>query len=110
MNMEKQKAPAQQAQSSEGSPIKARVLPHNNYGKRGPGTIVEVSAAELKRCKHALISLEEEARQRAEAEKPLPPTPEQNMFRSLKRGLVKAAETQKASQARAMKERLELVK
>jgi hypothetical protein len=87
--------------------IKARVRQHHRYSGQNAGSIVEVDARELRKCSHALISLEDEAREQQEAaEQAKKPTEAQAVYRGLReqalknRRLVEEATAVRAAQDR----------
>lgn len=99
--------------AAEGEPlIKARVRPGNTYGKGDgavAGSIVEVTARELKRVPHALISLEQEALEKQVAAQPKEKTPAQKMFRKFKNAAKASAQAQKQARAQQMREHLAML-
>jgi len=104
-NLPQQKGPlpAPKAQA-DGPLVKARVRPGNKYGGEPAGSVVEVAAAEIKRVPHALISLDDEEKQRAEAAKPKEPNTGTQMFRALKKSAVLANEARQRAKAAALRQ------
>jgi hypothetical protein len=64
--------------------IQCRVKPNNRYGGKPAGDVVEVTEREYRRCGHALISLDDEKRAEAKAEKATADSPGRLMYHNLR--------------------------
>ena len=84
-------APGTTAATTAPGTVRARVRPNNKYGGVAAGGIVEVDARELVSCRHALISLDEEAATEAAAKAPPPKTEAQQFYGRLKKQAIEAA-------------------
>jgi NADH dehydrogenase/NADH:ubiquinone oxidoreductase subunit G len=104
-----EKEEKQAASKKPAALVKARVREGVRYGGLPTGTIVEVEEKELRIASKQLISLEEEALLKREADKPKELTPSQNSFRMMRDAMVAGAERQDAARKEQMRKQLEML-